>query len=435
MRPQPIGYTVAESPLRAANWGGRNTPTQENRPKLRTVEPAWVEHQGQRLLQLRDPLGLSENSLLIPQHLVPLLAMCDGTRTVEALRHGYTLRTGVQLSSEQAQQIVEQLDTALILDNGSFRQAYDQERQKYRQATFRKPSHADIVYPSNRRLLEVTIKGFVGRGSADSVSFERPSGDLVGMVCPHIDYDRGGVSYARLWEAAAPDLTDIELVIILGTDHSGGPGTITPTRQSYKTPYGVLPTDKKIVDGLAKVLGSNAYDEELNHVTEHSIELSSVWLHHYLGGRQVPVVPILCGSFHEFVTGEAELVADEKIEGALAQLRKSVESRRTLVIAAGDLAHVGPVFGDSNAFDRKTKEELSCEDAASIKAVNDGDSKKFFDISRAEEDRRKLCGLPPIYLMLRLLEGSRGVSMGYDQCTADDVGASWVSIVGSLLYR
>lgn len=395
----------------------------------------WVEHQGQRLLQLRDPLGLSDKSLLIPQHLVTLLAMCDGTRTIEALRHGYTLRSGVQLTADQAREIVGQLDAALVLDNSSFRQAYEQARQEFRSGPSRKPSHADLVYPSNRRQLATMIEGFVERASADSTEFERLSGDLVGMVCPHIDYDRGGVSYARLWEAAAPDLDDIDLVIILGTDHSGGSGMITPTRQNYKTPYGVLPTDKKIVDGLAKILEQSAYDEELNHVKEHSIELSSVWLHHYMGGRAVPVVPILCGSFHEFVTGEADLAVDEKLQGALSYLSQSMESRRTLVIAAGDLAHVGPAFRDTKAFDREARAELSTEDATSIDAINTGDSKKFFEISRAEEDRRKICGLPPIYLMLRLLESSHGVSIGYDQCIADNAGASWVSIVGSLLYR
>lgn len=255
------------------------------------------------------------------------------------------------------------------------------------------------------------------------------------MVCPHIDYDRGGISYARLWEAAAPELEEIELVVMLGTDHSGGLGMITPTRQNYRTPYGVLPTDKEIVDGLAGVLGPDAYAEELNHLNEHSIELSSVWLHHYLRGRKVSIVPILCGSFHEFMTGESDVVANEKIEGVSSYLRSTIESRRTLIVAAGDLAHVGPAFGDPKAFDRTAKEDLSNQDAASIDAINKGGAKEFFEISRAEEDRRKICGLPPIYLMLRLLEGSQGVSMGYDQCVADEVGASWVSIVGSLLYR
>jgi hypothetical protein len=36
--------------------------------------------------------------------------------------------------------------------------------------------------------------------------------------------------------------------------------------------------------------------------------------------------------------------------------------------------------------------------------------------------------------MLRLLEGTKGDSLGYDQCPADDQNASAVSIVGALLY-
>ena len=78
---------------------------------------------------------------------------------------------------------------------------------------------------------------------SDSEEAERATGDLVGMLCPHIDFARGHETYAQLWERARPSLHDVDLTIILGTDHSGGPGMITPTRQSYATPYGPLPTD------------------------------------------------------------------------------------------------------------------------------------------------------------------------------------------------
>ena len=80
--------------------------------------------------------------------------------------------------------------------------------------------------------------------------------------------------------------TAADLAIIFGTDHSGGLGKVTPTRQSYATPYGVLPTANGIVDRLADALGEEeAFAEELHHRKEHSIELASVWLHH-APGRQ-----------------------------------------------------------------------------------------------------------------------------------------------------
>ena len=82
-----------------------------------------------------------------------------------------------------------------------------------------------------------------------------------------------------------------------------------------------------------------------HHIKEHSIELASVWFHYFIGGRPCPVVPILCGSFYNFIMGEESPGEDEGISAALEYLKKATSGRKTLVIAAGDLAHVGPAFG------------------------------------------------------------------------------------------
>ena len=43
-------------------------------PKLRMVEPQWVNYQGQQYLHLSDPLQLAKDSMLIPQHIILLVA-------------------------------------------------------------------------------------------------------------------------------------------------------------------------------------------------------------------------------------------------------------------------------------------------------------------------------------------------------------------------
>ena len=53
----------------------------------------------------------------------------------------------------------------------------------------------------------------------DSEVPDKPSGRLRGVLSPHIDYARGFLTYAKLWAVAAEDLSKIERVIILGTDH------------------------------------------------------------------------------------------------------------------------------------------------------------------------------------------------------------------------
>lgn len=410
----------------------RNAPTH---PKLRLLEPQLVDYQGQRMIYLHDSLGIARDGALIPQPLAPLLSLCDGTRDISGLRSGLLLRTGNTLPEEVISQIVQQLDDALLLENGAYREAAAEVVRRYREARHRPPSHAGPVYPGDAAGLSGAMKEYCEETPV--ALGDSPAGELVGMLCPHIDYARGHKTYAELWQRAKPSLDDVEMVIIFGTDHSGGLGSLTPTRQSYYTPHGALPTDTDIVDGLSEVLGQErAYAEEIHHINEHSIELASVWLHHFLGGRSCPVVPILCGSFHHFVAGKGSPWEDDRIASALSLLKEATCGLKTLVVAAGDLAHMGPAFGDSTSLDTVARAKLAAEDSASLADICDGNAAGFFERSRAESDTRRICGISPIYMMLELLNGRnlRGESMGYDQCPADQQGGSVVSIAGALLY-
>ena len=402
-------------------------------PKLRPVEPMWVEHMGQRFLHLRDPMNMSGELIMIPERVAPIAALLDGTRNLGEIRAGMALRFGAALTEDNARSLVEGLDRALLIENGEYRRAYRRALAEYRAADGRRMSHAGAVYPRDAGELSAQLDGWTRRFAPDAPA-SKPSGDLAAMVCPHIDYERGHATYAKLWRMAADDLADVELAIILGTDHAGAPAQITPTRQSYATPQGELPTDADALGLLERAVGKSAYDEELHHAREHSIELAAVWLRHFARRADLAALPILCGSFHEFTNGDAHPNDDARMSAALDALGEIARRRRTLIIAAGDLAHVGPAFGDPNPLSAADKSRLREEDAASINAIRAGDSERFLNISRAESDKRRICGLPPIYMALRLAEGAAGADVGYDQCPADARNGSVVSIVGAALY-
>ncbi len=404
------------------------------RPRLRSVDLAWVRHNGQNFLSLRDPLGIAESNIMLPEPVAPILAFSDGSRTLPEIRSALAIRVGLSLTIDDLRSIIGQLDQALMIENGAYRLAERRALNEYRSADRRPMSHAGAVYPRSASALEAQIDGWRSDVDEDQ-SWHRPDGDLVGMVCPHIDYARGHATYAELWTRAQADLSDIELAIILGTDHYGGPARLTPTLQNYATPYGALPTDQDIAVSLENALGSGAYDEELHHVSEHSIELAAVWLHHFSRPRKLSVAPVLCGSFHPFAAGESKPEDDARLTAAIEALSEASRQRRTLIIAAGDLAHVGPAFGDPQPLDPVAKARLSAEDSESLAAIDSGDAEAFLEVSRSESDRRRICGLPPIYLMLRIIEGASGVSVGYGQCPADAANSSVVSIAGALLYR
>ena len=416
----------------------RDVPTH---PKLRLLQPQLVEYQGRRMIYFEDELGIAKEGALIPQQLGPLLALCDGTRDLAGLRSGLLMRTGAVLPESVIRDIVGQLDDALLLENGAFQQAASDFMRGYRRAKHRESAHAGAVYPRSAALLRALLDGYCAQADTatamNAVQDGVHEGSLVGMLCPHIDYARGNQTYAALWNRARPHLDDVEIVVIFGTDHSGGLGAVTPTRQNYATPLGTLRTDTAIVDGLAGALGQGrAYAEEIHHIREHSIELAAVWLHRFMEGREFAVAPVLCGSFHHFITGKGSPSDDEGIGAALEFLREATAGRRTLAIAAGDLAHMGPAFGDTQPLDAGARARLRADDEGSIGDILAGDADGFLERSRRERDSRRICGLSPIYLMLKYLEGKRlrGEAMGYDQCAADAEGGSVVSIAGVALY-
>jgi AmmeMemoRadiSam system protein B len=406
-------------------------------PKLRPVETRWVTQKGQPMLLLRDPLRLSEHVLLLPPAAGVVLSLIDGQRDLGAIRAAFQLRTGMVLSISALEHLLAQLDEALLLDSPRYHAALEAAQAEYRAAPYRSPAIAGQSYPADPVELEALLKTFIEQAGAATPAVTLDA-SWRGVVSPHIDYMRGWPIYARTWQAASAAIAEAETVVIFGTDHAGSPGSLTPTRQRYATPWGALDTDTAVVDALAEALGKErAFAEEFHHRHEHSIELALVWLHYWLrqAGRDgdCRIVPVLCGSFQPYTQGERCAAQEPAFERAVVVLRAATAGRRTLVVAAADLCHVGPEFGDAEPLGPVEKILLKQHDMAVLETICRGDADGFLAPLADEQDRRRVCGLPPIYMALRLLGTSRGELIAYDQCPADPQNGSVVSIAGVLL--
>ncbi len=403
------------------------------KPKLREVEAHPIRYQGQPMILLRDPLRLSDAQIAVPRPLAPLLGLMDGSRDESELEAALLLRAGVRLAPGLLSKLLADLDAACLLDNERFAEAKAAALRAYREAPFRPLASLDgSGAADDPDRVAAHLQGYLDAlPPAEQPADDRP---IRGLISPHIDYQRGGPVYAQVWRAAAQAACQAELVIILGTDHQGDDGTLTLTGRSYATPWGVLPTDDEAVAALAEALGREAaFAGELNHRSEHSVELAAVWLHFIRGRRPVSLLPILCGSFGGFIAGTGDPATHPPFVAALEVLRRVMAARRTLVVAAADLAHVGPAFGDPRGLDFIARAQLHNADERLLAAVYAGDATAFFEQLKAEGDRRHVCGLPPIYLTLRLLDGAQGEPAGYAQCPADPQGLSWVTIAGVIL--
>ena len=394
-------------------------------PRLRPVDPRPATHGGAPVFVLRDPAGIARHVVVVAQALGPALLLCDGATHRGEMRAELRARYGLHVDEGVLDELLAALDEALLLDNERFALARAQAVAEFRAAPFRAPTLAGQAYPANPAELRALLGSFIAQSAADVTP--RDAGR--GVFSPHIDYARGGGIYARAWQRAANMARDAELVVVLATDHYG-PEPLTLTRQSYATPYGVLPTDARGVDALAEALGAEAaFAGELFHRGEHAVELVAVWLHHMRGGAPVPLVPVLTGSFARFIGGQEAPGEDRAFEALTQTIRALAAERRTLIVASGDLSHVGPAFG-GRPYGAAARAGLRTQDARALAHLAAGDAEGFFGAVAAIGDRTNICGLPPGYLALRALGEATGELLGYAQCPADEQDTSVVSIAG-----
>src|SRR5690348_1129901 len=225
------------------------------RPRVRPLEPIWTDHEGEHVLVLRDRSGVCEQPLAVQPVIGFILSLCDGRRDEDEIRAALSEELKQPVEPAQLADILDQLERSLILEGPACEAAARASLEAYRAAPARPTTCAGAIYPAETGACRGAIAEY-GRGLD-----ERPSrwdGELRGVISPHIDYQRGGRIYHRVWARAAEAVRAADLLVVFGTDHAGGPGAITLTRQRYDTPFGPLDTDQPAVDAIAEAVGSEA---------------------------------------------------------------------------------------------------------------------------------------------------------------------------------
>ena len=74
------------------------------------------------------------------------------------------------------------------------------------------------------------------------------------------------------------------------------------------------------------------------------------------------------------------------------------------------------------------------QDKAIIRAAETANPSSYFEVIAAEQDERRICGLPPTYTALEALRPSSGKLLHYDQYAHPD-GSESVSFASMAFYR
>jgi AmmeMemoRadiSam system protein B len=408
-------------------------PEPTENPRLRQVEafPAKVEDRD--VICLRDPSGLTDSVLTVPRALAPILALFDGLRSLVDVQREIMQECGELVLRSQLESMIEVLDQHLFLEGPRV----EAERARQRAAFLASPTRPAFLagrsYEADREPLAETLATYFERPSAPGPIGASRDIAMRGLVAPHIDFTRGAAGYAWAYRALA-EARDADCFIVLGTSHQGLEGHhFAATRKAFETPFGPLEVDQEVLDAIVRRAPEDLFAAELAHRGEHSIEFQAVWLEylrHRAGGGARRIVPLLTSFVHECLArGESpgEQADISAMLDAIADAMASI-SRRYCIVAGADLAHVGPRFGDGWRAGRTQLARVQAEDRALLAPVSAGDADGFFQEALRQGDRNRICGLSPIYSLLRLLPGVEGNLLHYEQWPDPDGAVTFASV-------
>jgi AmmeMemoRadiSam system protein B len=388
-------------------------------PRLRAVEAFPVEHEGEQFIALRDPSGYTASVVMLPEAVVEIVALFDGSNSLVDIQAELMRRHGEIVPRAELEELIGGLDGHGFMESVRFAERRAALEGEFLASPVRPASHAGGAYAADPDELRQAINALFSEPEGPG-PIEWPAASshrVVGAITPHIDFHRGGSAYAWGYRRLA-EQGDGDLFVVFGTCHTGMADPFALTRKDYATPLGPARVDRDFVEAVSARAGQDVFASELAHRSEHSIEFQTVFLRYLYGDRRdFTIVPILASFAHEALAHGRGPEDDPRVPRFLDAVADAIATsrRRVTIIAGADLAHMGPRFGDSAPVSPEELRRIEREDREMLGAVEAGDARAFFDAVARDGDRRRICGYSPIYATLRVLGRPRGELRRYGQ--------------------
>ena len=181
---------------------------------------------------------------------------------------------------------------------------------------------AGTWYPADPTLLKQQISRYLDRANPPEIK-----GDLVGLIVPHAGYIYSGGVAAHAYRLLLQNTFD--RVLVLAPSHQASfPGSSIYHLGGYRTPLGVVPLDRELIEELYRYPDIVSYVPHAD-AREHSLEIQLPFLQTVL--PQFYLTPV--------VMGDQRYAYCEKLSDAVAE---ACSHRRVLIIASSDLSHYLP---------------------------------------------------------------------------------------------
>ncbi len=227
-----------------------------------------------------------------------------------------------------------------------------------------------------------------GPGSLPIVGSKKGQKHIIGGVVPHAGYGYSGFCAAWLYKELGEHIDNIDVVVIMGTNHTGFGGKITTTTyyRRWSTPLGDIDVDIDFINKL-KNYYPHLSDDALAHTREHSIEVQLPFLQ-YLYGNKFSLVPIVVKD----VTEEEATAFSKALNKAINE-----DGRRFIVLASSDFTHHGDIYGYT-IFYENIAANVKKLDLMFIEAIINLDTKKF--LSLINKYNATVCGYGAIAILM-----------------------------------
>ena len=404
----------------------------EELPKLRSRLEAIPIRRGRELyIALRDLEGLNPETLLLSPQAYFLVTLLDGSSSPVDIQAAYMRKFGDILFREDLDGLLQQLNTHFFLDNENSRVRMEQLITEFHHQPTRPAYHAGLSYEKNPEELRVQLKSYFapengGPGDPNPTEAKRT---IAGVMAPHIDLRSGGPCFAYAYKALV-EASAFHTCVVLGTGHEPLPHYFALSRKDFETPLGSVTVDHEFVEELSSRCRLDLLADEFAHRREHTIEFQALFLRLLL--PEVRIVPLLCS----FGVEEIEQRTND-VQHMVQALKETLDyyPQPVCLLSSVDLAHIGPRYGDSFKPHGGTVREHNEADHRLLEIVSNADAEAFAHMLVRERNQRRICGLPPIYTMLKTLEGTvKGELLRYDYTKVDNEG-SFVTFASLALYK
>lgn len=200
-------------------------------------------------------------------------------------------------------------------------------------------------YPGRPEVLKRDIQKYL-----DQATVSPPKGDIVGLIAPHAGYLYSGGVAAHAYKLLKDQPFD-RVLVIAPSHRAYFQGASVYKAGGYRTPLGIVPLDRELVDSL---LGQSALLDYVPHAhsQEHSLEIQLPFLQVVLD--QFKLTPIVMG--------------DQAFENCsqLAEVIAAVcREKRVLLVASSDLSHFHP-YEEAKNLDQQIVDRVAAYDAAGL---------------------------------------------------------------------